>query len=54
MTHHPQNNTNIFSREKNHLEGEAGFLYFLWYGNIASKKYKTLFMELLETCGLLG
>jgi hypothetical protein len=58
MIHHPQNNTNIFSRkplwEKNQLKGEVSLLSFLWYGNNASTKEKTLSMELRETCFLLG
>jgi hypothetical protein len=57
MTHHPQNNTNIFSRkplqEKTHLEGEVSLLSFLWYGNNPSTKEKELSLELLETYGLL-
>ena len=58
ITHHPQDNTNIFSgktlREKTQLEGEATMLSFLWYGNNACTKKKALSMELPESSGLLG
>jgi hypothetical protein len=36
------------------LEGEVVLLSFLWYENNASTKEKVLYVELLETCGLLG
>ena len=50
QSHHPQNNTKIFSgkplREKTQLEDEAALLFFLWYGNNASTKEKEIYMDL--------
>jgi hypothetical protein len=39
---------------KTKLEGEVSLLSFLWYGNNASVKEKSLSMESHETSGLLG